>query len=49
MLDLHGASGFDNANVLQRCWRDVAVGSRHPHLPPYLAAETFGTGLAAAA
>ncbi|NGO08274.1 acyl-CoA dehydrogenase [Streptomyces sp. HC44] len=47
MLDLHGASGFNNANVLQRYWRDIAVGSRHPHLNPYLAAETFGTGLAA--
>jgi alkylation response protein AidB-like acyl-CoA dehydrogenase len=46
MLDLHGASGFDNANVLQRYWRDVAVASRHPHLNPYLATETFGTGLA---
>jgi alkylation response protein AidB-like acyl-CoA dehydrogenase len=46
MLDLHGVSGFNAANVLQRYWRDVAVGSRHPHLNPYLAAETFGTVLA---
>jgi alkylation response protein AidB-like acyl-CoA dehydrogenase len=45
MLDLHGASGFDTANVLQRFWRDVAVGSRHPHLNPYLAIETFGAAL----
>lgn len=47
MMDLHGASGFNTANVLQRFWRDVAVGSRHPHLNPYLAVESFGTALTA--
>ncbi|MEU5699499.1 acyl-CoA dehydrogenase family protein [Streptomyces aurantiacus] len=47
MLDLHGAGGFANAHTLQRHWRDIAVGSRHPHLNPYLAAETFGTALTA--
>ncbi|WP_236795055.1 acyl-CoA dehydrogenase family protein [Amycolatopsis sp. GM8] len=46
MLDLHGASGFNTSNVLQRFWRDVAVGSRHPHLNPYLAVENLGTALA---
>jgi alkylation response protein AidB-like acyl-CoA dehydrogenase len=45
MLDLHGASGFATSNVLQRFWRDVAVGSRHPHLNPYLAMENLGTAL----
>jgi alkylation response protein AidB-like acyl-CoA dehydrogenase len=45
MLDLHGPSGFATSNVLQRCWRDVAVGSRHPHLNPYLAMENLGTAL----
>ncbi|GAA1560030.1 acyl-CoA dehydrogenase family protein [Kribbella lupini] len=45
MLDLHGASGFATSNALQRFWRDVAVGSRHPHLNPYLAVENFGTSL----
>jgi alkylation response protein AidB-like acyl-CoA dehydrogenase len=45
MLDLHGASGFNTSNVLQRHWRDLAVASRHPHLNPYLAVETFGTTL----
>lgn len=45
MLDLHGASGFATSNVLQRFWRDVAVGSRHPHLNPYLAVENLGTAL----
>lgn len=47
MLDLHGPSGFSTANPLQRFWRDVAVGSRHPHLNPYLAAERYGSALAA--
>ncbi|MFI1094889.1 acyl-CoA dehydrogenase [Streptomyces sp. NPDC020917] len=46
MLDLHGASGFSTSNVLQRHWRDLAVASRHPHLNPYLAVESFGTTLA---
>jgi alkylation response protein AidB-like acyl-CoA dehydrogenase len=45
MLDLHGPSGFATSNVLQRFWRDVAVGSRHPHLNPYLAVENLGTAL----
>jgi hypothetical protein len=43
MLDLHGASGFDTGNVLQRFWRDVAVASRHPHLGPYLSVETLAS------
>ena len=46
MLDLHGASGFDVSNPLQRFWRDVTVGSRYPHLTPYLAVENLGTALA---
>ncbi|MEO3799305.1 acyl-CoA dehydrogenase family protein [Nonomuraea sp. B1E8] len=46
MLDLYGASGFDTANPLQRYWRDVAVGSRHPHLRNYLAVERLGSALA---
>ncbi|WP_035855522.1 acyl-CoA dehydrogenase family protein [Cryptosporangium arvum] len=46
MLDLHGASGFATSNALQRFWRDVAVGSRHPHLNPYLAVERYGAVLA---
>ncbi|MDR7278471.1 acyl-CoA dehydrogenase family protein [Catenuloplanes atrovinosus] len=46
LLDLHGASGFGTANPLQRFWRDVAVGSRHPHLNPYLAVENYGRALA---
>lgn len=45
MLDLHGASGFAGANPLQRYWRDVAVGSRHPHPNPCLATENLGSAL----
>ncbi|MFD5831430.1 acyl-CoA dehydrogenase family protein, partial [Lentzea sp. NPDC060358] len=43
LLDLHGSSGFHTSNPLQRFWRDVSVGSRHPHLNPYLAVENLGT------
>jgi alkylation response protein AidB-like acyl-CoA dehydrogenase len=46
MLDLHGASGFAAANPLQRYWRDIAVGSRHAHLRPYLAVENYGQAFA---
>lgn len=46
MLDLHGASGFQTSHPLQRFWRDVAVGSRHPHLNRYLAMEGYGKTLA---
>ncbi|MFI7613436.1 hypothetical protein ACIBP6_19630 [Nonomuraea terrae] len=46
LLDLNGASGFRTSNALQRFWRDVAVGSRHPHLNPYLGVERYGTALA---
>ncbi|WP_169317335.1 acyl-CoA dehydrogenase family protein [Actinacidiphila oryziradicis] len=45
LLDLHGASGFRTTNALQRYWRDIAVGSRHPLLNPYLATEDLGTAL----
>jgi len=45
LLDLHGPSGFGAGNPLQRFWRDVAVGSRHPHLNPYLAVERYGSAL----
>ena len=45
MLDLNGASGFATTNRLQRLWRDVSVGSRHPLLNPYLAVERLGSAL----
>ncbi|MEU6610742.1 acyl-CoA dehydrogenase family protein [Streptomyces shenzhenensis] len=42
LLDLHGASGFAHDNPLQRFWRDVAVGTRHPYFTPYTLAEDHG-------
>ncbi|WP_305790236.1 acyl-CoA dehydrogenase family protein [Symbioplanes lichenis] len=42
LLDLHGASGFARDNPLQRFWRDVAVGTRHPYFTPYILAEDYG-------
>jgi alkylation response protein AidB-like acyl-CoA dehydrogenase len=42
LLDLHGASGFARTNSLQRFWRDLAVGSRHPQLVPYFTVEDYG-------
>lgn len=45
VLDLNGTSGFRTSNRLQRLWRDVAVGSRHPLLNPYLATENLGGSL----
>jgi alkylation response protein AidB-like acyl-CoA dehydrogenase len=48
MLDLHGSSGFKSSNPLQRFWRDVSVGTRHPQLNPYLAVENSGQQLAGA-
>lgn len=47
MLDLNGASGFACTSPLQRLWRDVSVGSRHPLLNPYLAVERLGSALTA--
>ncbi|WP_460624412.1 acyl-CoA dehydrogenase family protein [Kineosporia babensis] len=42
LLDLHGASGFAEDNPLQRFWRDIAVGTRHPFFTPYILAEDYG-------
>jgi alkylation response protein AidB-like acyl-CoA dehydrogenase len=41
-LDLHGASGFNQDNALQRFWRDVAVGTRHRQFNPYITGEDYG-------
>jgi alkylation response protein AidB-like acyl-CoA dehydrogenase len=45
LLDLGGVRGFNTTSPLQRYWRDIAVGSRHPHLNPYLALERLGLAL----
>lgn len=42
LLDLHGLSGFAPDNPLQRFWRDIAVGTRHPQLNRYITAEDYG-------
>jgi alkylation response protein AidB-like acyl-CoA dehydrogenase len=46
LLDLHGSSGFALSNPLQRMWRDLAVGSRHGALAPYVVAEDFADRVA---
>jgi alkylation response protein AidB-like acyl-CoA dehydrogenase len=46
LLDLHGSSGFALSNPLQRMWRDLAVGSRHGALAPYVAAEDYADRVA---
>jgi alkylation response protein AidB-like acyl-CoA dehydrogenase len=48
MLDLYGSSGFAMDNPLQRFWRDLEVGSRHPLLNAYLTVEDYGRSLAPA-
>lgn len=45
LLDVAGAGSFASANVLQRHWRDVNVGSRHAFLATNLAVETYGRAL----
>jgi alkylation response protein AidB-like acyl-CoA dehydrogenase len=42
LLDLHGMSGFVEDNRLQRFWRDIAVGTRHPQLNRYITVEDYG-------
>jgi alkylation response protein AidB-like acyl-CoA dehydrogenase len=43
LLDLGGTSGFALDQPLQRLWRDVEVGSRHPQFNPYLAEDDLGS------
>lgn len=45
LLNVAGAGSFASANVLQRHWRDVNVGSRHAFLATNLALETYGRAL----
>jgi alkylation response protein AidB-like acyl-CoA dehydrogenase len=42
LLDLHGLSGFAQDNRLQRFWRDIAVGTRHPQWNRYITVEDYG-------
>jgi 3-hydroxy-9,10-secoandrosta-1,3,5(10)-triene-9,17-dione monooxygenase len=45
LLDVAGAGSFASANVLQRHWRDLNVGSRHAFLATNVALETYGRAL----
>jgi alkylation response protein AidB-like acyl-CoA dehydrogenase len=42
LLDLNGTGGFAQDHPLQRRWRDVAVGTRHPLFNSYILAEDRG-------
>ncbi|MFE7750257.1 acyl-CoA dehydrogenase family protein [Streptomyces sp. NPDC057428] len=45
LLTVNGASGFSRAKVIQRHWRDLKTGARHPTLNPGLAREMYGRAL----
>ena len=45
LLDLHGSSAFAAGNPVARFWRDLAVGSRHATVNPYLTAEGYSRAL----
>jgi putative NADH-flavin reductase len=45
LLNVAGAGSFASANVLQRHWRDLNVGSRHAFLSTNVALETYGRAL----
>ncbi|MFI7310860.1 acyl-CoA dehydrogenase family protein [Streptomyces hygroscopicus] len=45
LLDIHGASGFAEANPLQRAWRDLEAAGRHGFLNTQLAREAYGRAL----
>lgn len=45
LLNVAGAGSFASANVLQRHWRDLNVGSRHAFLATNVALETYGRAL----
>ena len=45
LLNVGGAGSFASANVFQRHWRDLNVGSRHAFLATNISLETYGRGL----
>jgi alkylation response protein AidB-like acyl-CoA dehydrogenase len=45
LMNVAGAGSFANANLLQRHWRDVNVGSRHAFLATNVSLETYGRAL----
>ncbi len=46
LLDLHGSSALTGGNALSMFWRDVAMGSRHGAVNPYVVADQLGSALA---
>ncbi|MEW2290694.1 acyl-CoA dehydrogenase family protein [Streptomyces sp. NPDC047841] len=45
LLTVSGAGSFSLTRILQRHWRDLETGSRHPTLNPGLATEMYGRAL----
>jgi alkylation response protein AidB-like acyl-CoA dehydrogenase len=45
ILDAHGASGFADANPMQRIWRDANTGGRHAIVNGLVNEELFGKAL----
>ncbi len=45
LLTVSGAGSFSLAKTMQRHWRDLETGSRHPTLNPGLAKEMYGRAL----
>jgi alkylation response protein AidB-like acyl-CoA dehydrogenase len=41
LLDLHGSSAFAPRHPLGRFWRDLAVGTRHAAVSPWVAADDY--------
>jgi alkylation response protein AidB-like acyl-CoA dehydrogenase len=48
LVNVGGAGSFASANVLQRHWRDLNVGSRHAFLATNVSYETYGRALVGA-
>ncbi|MFE0454168.1 acyl-CoA dehydrogenase family protein [Streptomyces sp. NPDC058914] len=45
LLNVHGASSFADAALLQRIWRDAGVAARHAGLVPAVGLEVYGKSL----
>jgi alkylation response protein AidB-like acyl-CoA dehydrogenase len=49
MLDLHGTRAFSVQSPIQRAWRDISVGTRHPLVRQYPIAEAYSALLTSSA
>ncbi len=45
LLTVSGAGSFARTKIIQRHWRDLETGARHPTLHPGLAREMYGRAL----